>query len=75
MIYEYRCQACEAGFEVQATLAEKEAGLHPVCPQCGSLQTTQRFTSVGILRGGSGALPAAACGPGAGPGCCLPGRL
>lgn len=73
MIYEYGCQACGGVFEVQATLAEKEAGLRPACPQCGSPQTAQRFTSIGILRSGTRVRALTGCGPGAGPGCCLPG--
>lgn len=70
MIYEYRCQDCGRLFEVQATLAEKEAGLHPACPECRSPQTAQRFASIGILRGGNPGMPMAACGPGARTGCC-----
>ena len=70
MIYEYRCQECGRIFEIQATLAEKEAGLHPVCPQCRSPQTTQQFGSIGIMRGATPGMPLAACGPGARTGCC-----
>jgi putative FmdB family regulatory protein len=69
MTYEYRCQSCAATFEVQATLAEKQAGLHPVCPQCHSPQVAQRFASIGVLRGGVGS-SMGGCGPAAGPGCC-----
>ena len=70
MIYEYRCQECGTVFEVSATLAEKEAGLHPACPLCRSPVTVQRFATIGIVRGGSAGLPAAACVPGGRTGCC-----
>jgi putative FmdB family regulatory protein len=70
MIYEYRCQECGTVFEVSATLAEKEAGLHPACPSCRSQLTVQRFASIGIVRGGSAGLPAAACLPDGRTGCC-----
>lgn len=74
MTYEYRCRGCGAAFEVQATLAEKQAGLRVICPQCHSPQTVQRFDSIGVLRGGFGSL-AGGCGPAAGPGCCGPLRI
>lgn len=73
MIYEYRCRACGAQFEVEATIAEKEAGLHPLCPQCGSALTIRRFSGIGILRG-QDAGRAAARGFPRGSGCCSPRR-
>lgn len=46
-IYEYQCENCGKKFDVMATLTEKEAGLNPVCPKCGSQRARQvlgRFT-------------------------------
>lgn len=51
MIYEYQCKNCEAQFEVSATIQEKTAGLHPVCPQCGSQNVSQVFSGFGIIGG------------------------
>lgn len=65
VIYEYRCQQWGGLFEVHATLVEKESGLHPRCPSCGSEQTVRRFTGVSVLRGGR-----AAGAPGSWGGCC-----
>lgn len=73
MIYEYQCSECEEVFEVQATLAQKEAGLQPSCPKCGSQQTRQIYRSFNIggtmKPSGGGNLPPG-CGPGFGAGCC-----
>lgn len=71
MIYAYRCEHCGKQFDVQATLAEKERGLHPRCPDCNSREVLQDFSGVGILTrsGGGGAAPPF-CGPGSGAGCC-----
>ncbi len=75
MTYEYRCKECGMMFDVTASVAEKEAGLHPECPSCGSKKATQVFGTIGILSsartgssGGLGGMPA--CGPGSGAGCC-----
>lgn len=69
MIYAYQCEDCGEQFTVRATLAQKERGLSPSCPLCGSRKVDQDFASVGIVRsGGGGSVPF--CGPGAGPGCC-----
>jgi putative FmdB family regulatory protein len=51
MIYEYRCDSCNHVFDVQATLAEKEQGLFPSCPDCNSRETSQVFSAPGILSG------------------------
>jgi putative FmdB family regulatory protein len=64
MTYEFRCKDCDHGFEVQATIAEKEAGLKPLCPNCGSQNTVQRFSSFGMFRGNGGTLGAPTCGCG-----------
>ncbi len=49
-VYEYSCDDCGHKFDIVATLAEKEAGLKPVCPNCGGRRVHQifgRFTVVG----------------------------
>ncbi len=69
MIYEYRCQKCGQHFEVRATLAEKEAGLKPVCPRCRTQRTEQVFTRVGLAFGRDGSVPPTFSGGG----CCGPG--
>ena len=50
MIYEFRCHRCGRRFEVYATLKEKEAGLSPHCPRCGSADVARVFTPVLFLR-------------------------
>ncbi|MEO0009313.1 MAG: zinc ribbon domain-containing protein [candidate division WOR-3 bacterium] len=49
-VYEFCCDECEKKFDIVATLQEKEAGLKPVCPHCGSSSVHQvfgRFTVIG----------------------------
>jgi len=49
-VYEFRCDECGRKFDVIATIEEKEAGLQPVCPNCGGMNVRQvfgRFTVVG----------------------------
>ena len=73
MIYQYQCQDCGQSFEVQATLAEKEAGLNPQCPRCRSEEAEQVFTGIGMLfsKAGSGQnFRGGGCGPLCGPGPC-----
>ncbi|NPV13339.1 zinc ribbon domain-containing protein [candidate division WOR-3 bacterium] len=53
-VYEYSCDDCGHKFDIVATLAEKEAGLTPVCPNCGGRKVHQvfgRFTVVGGSKG------------------------
>lgn len=52
MVYEYRCGHCGHRFDVYATLAEKEAGLSPSCPRCGSADARRLFGRVLFLRRG-----------------------
>ncbi|WP_324717452.1 zinc ribbon domain-containing protein [Carboxydochorda subterranea] len=54
MIYEYRCKQCSKRFDVHATLAEKEAGLSPVCPSCGSTDVARLFGNIMVLRSSRG---------------------
>lgn len=49
MTYEYRCRGCGRTFDVMASIAEKEAGLKPKCPDCGSKKTAQTFGAIGVL--------------------------
>ncbi len=50
-VYEYQCSGCGRKFEVVASLAEKEAGLRPVCPKCGVQRATQIFSRFTLLAG------------------------
>ena len=63
--YDYRCQTCDAVFEVRRGLDEVPAPAP--CPQ-GHEQTSRLFTPVAV--GGSAAAPAAAGGGCCGGGCC-----
>ncbi|MCM8792711.1 MAG: hypothetical protein NC826_06225 [Candidatus Omnitrophica bacterium] len=76
MIYEFICSECHTKFEVKATLAEKEKGLKPECPNCHSKKTIQVFGGF-MVKGGSKSnsfSPTNAfiprCRPSAGRGCC-----
>lgn len=71
--YEYACSECQNKFDVYATLAEKEKGLKPECPNCHSKKTIQVFGSFAIGNGSKdGFNPSSmpGCGPGCGPGTC-----
>ncbi|MGC8797931.1 MAG: FmdB family zinc ribbon protein [candidate division WOR-3 bacterium] len=49
-VYEFCCDDCNKKFDLVATLQEKEAGLKPACPYCGSTRVHQvfgRFTVIG----------------------------
>jgi putative FmdB family regulatory protein len=50
-VYEFQCQDCGKKFETVATLAEKEAGLDPVCPKCGRKRVRQVFSRFTLLTG------------------------
>lgn len=58
MVYEFRCRSCEEPFEVHATLAEKERGLSPRCPHCGSAEVRRVFGAFMVLRSGASAASA-----------------
>lgn len=71
--YEYVCSECKNKFDVYATLAEKEKGLKPECPNCHSKKTIQVFGSISVIGGSKGGFNPGSmpgCGPTAGPGCC-----
>lgn len=69
-IYAFRCEACAQPFDVRATFAEKQAGLTPVCPTCGSHRVKQVMTAGLLISGGPRTASGAGCAPGAGAGCC-----
>lgn len=66
-IYEYSCRDCGLVFEMFASMSQKQSGLNPQCPQCGSMETQQAFRSLTFVRGGNGSDPRPpSCGPGCG---------
>ena len=70
MIYAFKCEECNQPFDVRATVAEMDRGLHPECPSCHSSKVVQDFTNVGMVFRGGGQGGGPFCGPGAGGGCC-----
>ncbi len=68
--YEYQCTDCGSKFEVRASMQEREKGLKPDCPTCGSTRAVAVLSIVAI---GSGR-GAGWSGCGSGPGCCAPPR-
>jgi len=69
--YSFHCEQCKEVFEIRASIREKEAGLKPDCPKCGSNKTHQLITAgLVIRRGATAGLSSSSCGPDAGPGCC-----
>ena len=66
--YEYACAQCAATFDVRASIREKEKGLKPKCPTCGSKTVVRVFGNVAVLTGGKAS--STPCCPGAGPSCC-----
>jgi putative FmdB family regulatory protein len=58
--YEFECTQCKEKFEVFATLAQKEKGLAPRCPNCDGDQVRRIFdTLVLIPHGGETSAPSA----------------
>ncbi len=68
--YVFRCGECSQQFEVYATIREREAGIDPPCPKCGSRRAEQLLTAPMLLQRGAGRPDFRGCGPVAGPGCC-----
>jgi putative FmdB family regulatory protein len=69
--YEFQCKDCQTKYDVRASIKEKEAGLHPECPQCNGIHSHQVISAGLVLHGSDGgSLSMSACGPNAGPGCC-----
>jgi putative FmdB family regulatory protein len=64
--YEYVCIKCGAKTDVFARISDKEAGLKPVCPACGSEKMVQFFGQINVLGtrglgGPSGCTPRSGC--------------
>jgi putative FmdB family regulatory protein len=68
--YEYVCIKCGNKTDVLASIADKEAGLKPTCPNCGSKKMAQFFGQVNISGSSRGFGGPSGCGPMEGPGCC-----
>lgn len=68
--YEYACTECKEKVEIRATISEKEKGLNPTCPKCGSKKMVRVFGSFMVLGSSKGSGMPPMCGPQAGPGCC-----
>ncbi len=69
--YGFECDDCGCIFDIRASIQEKEAGLNPECPQCGSPKTRQVITAGTVVRGEGGAgSSGSCCGPNSGRGCC-----
>jgi len=72
-IYDYRCDHCQATFEVRASIKEKELGLKPICTNCQSAETHQILTAGLFMhqgcRDGVSSL-SSCCSPNSGAGCC-----
>ncbi|MPZ87084.1 MAG: zinc ribbon domain-containing protein [Nitriliruptorales bacterium] len=66
-IYAYACRACSERLELRASIAEKEAGLAPTCPACGSTPMRQLLTTFATRSSGD---PQPASSAPAGAGCC-----
>lgn len=48
-LYEYHCLDCGKIFAVQLSIAEHDQRKIPACPDCGSQNVRQDFSSVSIL--------------------------
>lgn len=66
--YVYACEDCKITYEVNASIKEKEEGLKPKCPQCGSHHSHQMITTSFSIRGGDCGNMTLGCNPGGG--CC-----
>jgi putative FmdB family regulatory protein len=69
--YEFRCMQCGEPFEVQASFAEKAAGLMPECPKCHSKEIRQVITAgFAVLSRGDSNRSSCCSTSDAGSGCC-----
>lgn len=58
-LYEYRCDACQAEFELQVSFAKADAA---ECPECGSQEVTRLVSTFSACGAGGGSqASAAAC--------------
>ena len=48
-VYEYRCDACESGFERILSVSQREAPLKQKCPQCGKKRVTRAFITPPVM--------------------------
>jgi len=66
-IYIFACEDCGKTYEINASIKEKESGLHPKCPYCSSDRSRQLITSIFTIGGSSsgGDMPLG-CGPSCG---------
>ncbi len=73
-IYGFKCGDCGERFDVRAAFSEKDKGLNPKCPRCGSEDTGQVFDGLVFFAksgevaftppAGGGCLPGCrSCGP------------
>lgn len=70
-VYDFRCEECDAAFEVRASIKEKVAGLNPICPQCHSPKVQQLITAGLLIHGNrESGLSFSTCDPNAKGGCC-----
>ncbi len=51
--YNFKCRECGEKFKIEISLDDKET-MVPTCPNCGSEDVFQDFSSVGILSCNSG---------------------
>jgi len=64
--YAFSCENCGQRFEVFATFRQKEQGLRPQCPECGSERVKQAIGSLVFIARSGPATPFS----GNGGGCC-----
>jgi len=64
--YEFICEECGQRFEVFATFRQKEQGLQPFCPECGSQRVRQTIGSLMFITRSGSPMPFS----GNGGGCC-----
>lgn len=62
-IFEYACGKCGRVFE-KLVLGKNQ--VQPVCPECGSTQVDQKFSSFATASAGAKSSASAACGPSGG---------
>ncbi len=69
--YEFTFENCQETFDVRASILEKDEGLTPTCPRCGSQKNKQIISGGSLIRaGGATSFNPPNCDPNAGSGCC-----
>ena len=61
-IYEYRCEECDADFELFIRSFSQQAD--PSCPRCGSRRVKKAISVFGVGRGTSSSALGASCDSG-----------